>query len=145
MKHRMAVSVLALVGAFVALYLFLWKIGFVGDLSCRTDGCETVQMSAYSEFLGLPVALYGLLGFLSLLAVSLMGLQTNWIHRREPTVLLIILSGIGVAFSAYLTYLEAAVIHAWCQWCVASAIIITAVFFVSVGGALSWPKSEKGA
>ena len=145
MKHRMVASVLALVGIFVALYLFLWKVGLIGDLSCSSAGCETVQTSVYSEFLGLPVALYGLLGFISLLVVSLVGLQPSWIQRREPTFILVALSGIGVAFSGYLTYLEAAVIHAWCEWCVASAIIITAVFFVSVGGALCWPKRKQAA
>jgi uncharacterized membrane protein len=37
-----------------------------------------------------------------------------------------------VAFSAYLTYLEAFVIHAWCQYCVISAILITLIFFASL-------------
>lgn len=142
MKHRMAVSVLSLIGFFVAFYLLLWKIGVLGELACSTGGCETVQTSEYSSFLGVPVALYGVAGFVSLFVLSLVGLQPRWLERREPTVLMTVLSGIGVAFSAYLTYLEASVIHAWCQWCIASAIIITTAFAFSLLGLLTWQANQ---
>ena len=36
---------------------------------------------------------------------------------------------IGLGFSGYLTYLEAYVINAWCQWCVSSAVIMVLAFF----------------
>ncbi len=42
------------------------------------------------------------------------------------------LSLIGFGFSAYLTYLEFGVIDAICQWCVASAVLMTALFALSV-------------
>ena len=138
----MAVTVLSLIGFFVAAYLLLWKIGLFGELACSTGGCETVQTSEYSDFLGFPVALYGVAGFVSMFVVGLAGLQPRWIGRREPTILLIGLSGVGVAFSAYLTYLEASVIHAWCQWCIASAIIVTSVFAISLVGLLTWAVVE---
>jgi uncharacterized membrane protein len=138
----MAAAVLSLVGFFVAFYLLLWKVGALGELACTTSGCETVQASRYSDFLGVPVALYGVAGFLTLLVVSLVGLQPRWLQRREPTILTAALSGVGVAFSAYLTYLEASVIHAWCQWCVVSAILILAVFAFSLLGLLTWQASE---
>jgi len=140
----MVVSVLSLIGIFVAVYLLLWKVGVLGELSCTTSGCETVQTSEYSDFLGLPVALYGTGGFVSLFVVAIAGLQPRWVDRKEPTTLLTVLSGVGVAFSAYLTYLEASVIHAWCQWCVASAILITMVFVVSVVGLWKWPAPKPG-
>jgi uncharacterized membrane protein len=141
----MIVSVLSLVGVFVAGYLLLWKVGALGELACTTSGCETVQTSEYSDFLGIPVALYGVAGFVSLFVVSMVGLQPRWLERREPTVMLTLFSGIGVAYSAYLTYLEASVIHAWCQWCVASAILITLVFAFSLLGWLTWrPSTQEG-
>ena len=142
MKHRMAVTVLSLIGFFVAAYLLLWKLGLFGELACSTGGCETVQTSEYSNFWGMPVALYGAAGFVSMFVVGLVGLQPRWLERREPTILLIGLSGMGVAFSAYLTYLEASVIHAWCQWCITSAIIVTSVFVISLVGLLTWAAVE---
>jgi uncharacterized membrane protein len=64
----------------------------------------------------------------------MVGVQPAWLNRRGPTVLLAVLSGIGFAFTLYLTYLEGAVIHAWCRWCLASAAIITAIFVTSLAG-----------
>jgi uncharacterized membrane protein len=136
----MVTAALALVGVFVALYLLLWKVGAIGSLACAPGGgCETVQTSEYSDFLGLPVSLYGAIGFVAMFAVSLAGLQPRWLDRRTPTAALVGLSGVGVVFSAYLTYLEAAVIHAWCQWCIGSAIIVTGVFVTSLVGLVTWP------
>ena len=53
---------------------------------------------------------------------------------RLPLALLALLSGLGVGFTLYLTYLEFAVIEAWCRWCVSSAAIISAIFVASVVG-----------
>ena len=131
----MVSAALSLVGFFLALYLWLWKIGFVGDaLACGTGACETVQLSSYAIFFGQPVAFWGVLGYLGLFVVSLWGLQPSWSARREPTVALAVLAGLGVAFTAYLTYLEAFVIRAWCRWCLVSAAIIAAVFVVALVG-----------
>ena len=144
MKHRMVIATLSLIGFFVACYLWLWKMGLLGAIMCGTGGCETVQLSEYGEFLGLPVALYGVVGYVFLLAVSLVGLQPRWIGRKEPTLVLLILSGAGVVFAAYLTYLEAAVIGAWCRWCVGSAAIIAVIFVAAIVGwhVVSRPRAE---
>ncbi len=144
----MVTATLALVGFFVALYLSLWKLGVVGNLACGAGGCEYVQTSSYAVVLGVPVAFYGVAGYLALLAVSLVGLQARWADRREPTLVLLALSALGVAFSAYLTYLEAAVIHAWCRWCLVSAALIAAIFLASLvgmrkGKGAGEPRSER--
>jgi uncharacterized membrane protein len=132
MKHRMITAVLSLAGFFVSLYLWLWKVGLLGTIACGDGGCETVQLSEYAAFLGVPVAFHGMVGYLVLMIVSLVGLQPRWVERREPTLLLLLCAGIGVLFAGYLTYLEAAVIHAWCRWCVVSALLIGAIFATSV-------------
>lgn len=134
MTHRMVSAFLALVGFLISLYLWLWKIGVIGVLACGDAGCETVQLSEWSSFLGLPVALWGMLAYSGMLALALLGLQPRWHQRREPTLGLLALSGAGLLFSAYLTYLEAAVIHAWCRWCVVSAVLVTAIFVAALVG-----------
>ncbi len=134
MTHRMVTATLALIGLLVALYLWLWKVGALGVMVCGTGGCETVQLSEYADFLGLPVALYGVVGYLAMFVVSLVGLQPAWAARRGPTLALVALAGVGVLFSGYLTYLEAAVIRAWCRWCVVSAVIVTAILLAALVG-----------
>ncbi len=132
MKCRMATAALSLIGFFISLYLWLWKLGLMGPMVCVSGGCETVQLSQYAVMLGIPVALYGVLGFAGLFLVSITALQDRWVERREPTVLLFLLSSGGVAFAGYLTYLEAFKIHAWCQWCVTCAVLIVLIFLISV-------------
>jgi uncharacterized membrane protein len=133
MKYRMAAALLSLAGFFVSLYLYLYKIGQIGTLACGTGGCETVQTSPFSRFLGLEVALYGVIGYLVLLVLSM-----DMLRRPVAGIssrLLPILSGVGLAFTIYLTYLELFVIKAICRWCVGSAVIITLIFIVAL---LDW-------
>ena len=130
MRTRMAAALLSLAGCFVSLYLYLYKLGYIGTLACGTGGCETVQFSSYSRFLGIEVPLLGLAGYAVLLGLSLLALQQPD-NRRWPG-LLRLLSGGGVAFSAYLTYLELFVIHAICRWCVGSAVIMLLLFIAAL-------------
>jgi uncharacterized membrane protein len=135
-RHRQTIAILALAGFFLSLYLWLWKIGRIGSLQCGTGGCERVQTSAYADFLGVPVAFYGVVGYAALLAVSLVGLQPRWLARREPTFVLLALASLGVAFTGYLSYLEFAVIEAWCRWCLGSAALITAIWVTALAATL---------
>jgi uncharacterized membrane protein len=130
----MVAAVFSLVGFLLSLYLWLWKIGVMGPLACGSGSCEYVQTSSYAYVLGVPVAAVGAAGYLALLGISLLGLQPRWASRREPTLWLAILSGLGLAFTGYLTYLEAFVLKAWCRWCLASAGLILAVFMAAVLG-----------
>jgi len=132
MIYRMSAAVLSLLGLFLSAYLYLYKIGRIGSLACGAGGCETVQQSPWSRFAGLEVSLIGVAGYAGLLVVSLVALQPGPSSRRWPTTLLLLLSGLGVAFTAYLTYLELFVIHAICRWCVGSAVIIFALLVVAL-------------
>lgn len=135
MRHRMAVAVLALVGLLLSTYLLLYKLGFTGPLVCGAAGsCERVQTSRWGVLLGLPVAAYGVGGYLAILGVALLGLQERWQDRAKPTRWLVWLSGAGLAFTLYLKYLELFRIHAICRWCVVSAVLITAIFVLSLVG-----------
>lgn len=128
----MAAALLSLLGVFVALYLYLFKIGRIGALACGTGDCETVQLSRYARFLGVEVSLIGVIGYVGLLALALWALRPGLANLRWPATLLSVLSGIGVVFAVYLTGLELFVIHAICRWCVGSALIITAIFIAAL-------------
>lgn len=133
MRHRQAIAVLALVGLFVALYLWLHALGFGGAIKCgASGGCETVQTSQWAVFLGFPVAFYGVVGYLAVLIVALIALRPATLLDRKWDGLLAGLATVGLLFTAYLTYLELFVIHAICRWCVGSAVIITLIWIVSI-------------
>jgi uncharacterized membrane protein len=144
MKHRQAIALLALVGFAVALYLWLYKIGAIGKLQCGTGECEYVQSSRYAWLFGQPVALYGVVGYLTLLVTALVGLQPRFLGTPGPTRVLAVLSGLGFAFTLYLTYLELFVIHAICRWCVVSAVIITAITTIAVVALFRIPATRTG-
>lgn len=128
----MLVALLALAGVFVALYLTLYKAGVIGQLTCSIGSCETVNTSRWSTLLGLPVAAWGLGFYIVALTISIASTQDRWVDERGPSVLLAALSGWGVLFSLWLTYLELFVINAICMWCVVSAIIVTLIFITSL-------------
>jgi uncharacterized membrane protein len=132
MRSRQAIALLALVGFFVALYLWLHALGVGGALKCGTGGCETVQTSRWAVLFGVPVAFYGVVGYFALLVGALVSLRPAALGDRKWNVMLAGLSTIGLLFTAYLTYLELFVIHAICRWCVGSAVIIAVIWVVAV-------------
>jgi uncharacterized membrane protein len=132
MTYRMTAALLSLVGLFISAYLYLYKIGKIGSLACGTGGCEAVQLSPWSRVAGVEVALIGVLGYAGLLFLSLAALQPALAGQRWPATMLAGLAGLGVLFTGYLTYLELFVIHAICRWCVASGVVILAVFAVAL-------------
>ena len=132
MTKRMMIAALALIGAFVATYLTLYKIGVIGELTCSVQGCETVNTSRWATFLGFPVAAWGVAFYVAMFVVAMIGASRNFEEERNISQALVLMSGIGVLFSAWLTYLELFVIHAVCVWCVTSAVIVTIIFFLSL-------------
>lgn len=130
-KNRMWIAVLSLVGMFIALYLLAHSLGLMGPVLCGIGDCAAVEASPYSRMWGIPVSAFGVVGYVLLLALSLAGLQPRFADSRFVPGLLSLGALLGFGFSLYLTYLEAYVIHAWCQWCVTSAILMTLIFFLS--------------
>ena len=128
----MIVAALALAGIFISLYLTLYKLGIIGELSCSIGSCETVNTSKWSRFLGLPVAAWGLLFYLDVFAIAVVGTFPRFEDERVLSLILVAEAAVGVLFSAWLTYLELGVIHAICVWCVTSAVVVTLILFVSI-------------
>ena len=128
----MIVAALALAGIFISLYLTLYKLGLIGELSCSIGSCETVNTSKWSKFLGLPVAAWGLLFYLDVFVIALVGTLARFENEPVISIVLVAEAVIGVLFSAWLTYLELGVIHAICIWCVTSAVIVTLILLTAI-------------
>lgn len=132
MKNRMVVAALALTGTFVAAYLLLYNLGVFGAIMCGDGGCETVQSSPWAYFLGIPVAGWGLAGYLAIFATAFLGTQPRFATDRWVSIALLALTGVAFHFSVYLSILEEFVIGAWCRWCIVSAVIATLAFGFSL-------------
>jgi uncharacterized membrane protein len=142
-RLRLLMIVLAFVGLGVATYLTV--VHYVGFqiLACAgahggRSSCETVQSSQWSKLAGIPVALLGLIGYVGILGSLLAP------DREESRMATLGLTLIGFGFSAYLTYREGHSIHAWCEWCLSSAAILTALFALSIARYLTAPASGFG-
>ena len=127
MTARRLVALLALAGIFLATYLALYKFGMIGALTCTVGSCETVQLSKWAMFLGLPVAAWGVGFYVAVFVLAMLSLGTP---SRAVRWALLLLAGWGVLFSGWLTYLELYVIHAICMWCVVSAVLTAVIFLL---------------
>jgi len=132
MSKRMILAALSLTGIFLATYLALYKLGIIGNLSCSVGHCETVNLSRWATLVGVPVAVWGVGFYLSVFLVALLGTTDRFADARWVSHALAGLTGWGVVFSAWLTYLELFVIHAICLWCVVSAVLTVVLSLVSV-------------
>jgi uncharacterized membrane protein len=128
----MILGMLALIGVFVSTYLTLFKLGYIGTLKCAVGSCETVNTSRWATFLGVPVAAWGLGFYVAALVLAMLSIQEKYADSRVFSLALVALTGWGVLFSGWLTYLELFVINAICVWCVTSACIVAVMFLVSL-------------
>jgi uncharacterized membrane protein len=118
-RLRAGIGALALVGAGLSTYL-LYVRWTGAALACSTGGCETVQASSYSKVLGVPVALLGLGAYTTIFVCSLF---KNEVVRAAALSTALA----GVAFAAYLLYVQLAAIDAVCEWCLASDALVTLI------------------
>jgi uncharacterized membrane protein len=119
---RGVATFLATFGTGVATYITIADSGG-GSPVCIAGGhgCQTVADSSYSHLLGVNIAVFGIVGYLLLLACALL-------RGDGPRMAGFALSLVGFGYSLYLTYLELFTIEAVCQWCVASAALMTLLF-----------------
>jgi uncharacterized membrane protein len=134
---RVVLGVLAAAGLLISVYLTWVHLARVAPVCVGgIGGCETVQSSRYATVLGVPVSVLGLVGYTGLLFSAVL--------RGELGVYLgFLIALVGTLLSAYLTYLEVFVIHAICQWCVASAAIIVAALICAALTAWRLTKNER--
>ena len=141
---RVAMAVLATVGAIDTGSITLERWGWLGNLSCPggADGCDKVLASPWGTLLGQPLSLYGLLAYgavliLALLPLVLRGESKARIGPLSWWGLLLLSTGMAV-FSLVLMGVMVLKIQAFCFFCVLSACLSLALFVLSLVGG-EWP------
>ncbi|HWJ50631.1 MAG TPA: vitamin K epoxide reductase family protein [Solirubrobacteraceae bacterium] len=123
---RITLTVLTVIGLGVASYLTYVHYSGIKPVCTAGGSCLKVQTSVYSKLAGVPVALIGLLGYIGILGSLLVPESEN---SRLATMAFTL---VGFGFSAYLTYRELFSIHAICEWCASSAVILTVMMCLSI-------------
>ncbi|HWH12972.1 MAG TPA: vitamin K epoxide reductase family protein [Solirubrobacteraceae bacterium] len=116
---RKAMIGLGVIGLGVAIYLTYIHYAGIKPVCTAGTSCLKVQSSVWSKLAGVPVALMGLIGYVAILGSLVLP------DREQTRQATLVLSLIGFGFSGYLTYRELFSIHAICEWCASSAVILT--------------------
>jgi uncharacterized membrane protein len=123
-RLQIAIVVLCLLGIADAGYLTYVHYAGIKVACLSSGGCETVQASRWAKLDGIPVSVLGLVGYISIL----LSLPVRGELGRAAAFGIAL---IGFGFSMYLTYRELFTIKAICQWCVGSAVLMTALAIIT--------------
>jgi uncharacterized membrane protein/thiol-disulfide isomerase/thioredoxin len=127
-----AIPFLVLVGLGIAAYLAYVEITRVEAVCGPIGECNLVQSSPYARILGIPVAVLGVLHYLT---IGVLWVGQRYLGRRLANLTMLGMLGLtlfGTLFSIYLTCLEIFVVHAICTWCLGSAVTTTVLMLLVV-------------
>jgi uncharacterized membrane protein len=129
------IQLLAVPGLIIAFYLLLYHNGDLVNV-CKPSGwddCGKVSGpdAPYASIGPIPVALIGLAGYITIFLATWL---RDWIAMLDDYIpeVMVGLTGIAFLFSLGLTGLEIFVIQAICRFCVLSALLVTAMFILSI-------------
>ncbi|HEY1854314.1 MAG TPA: vitamin K epoxide reductase family protein [Solirubrobacterales bacterium] len=136
---RRIIAFVAALGIGVATYIAIADANS-GAPTCLAGGtgCETVAKSSYSHIAGINIAIFGIAGYILLLLSAFVASDYGRLGGFA-----VALGGFG--FSVYLTYLEIFKIEAICQWCVASAVLMTIQFLLNATRLIGYAGTDAGA
>jgi uncharacterized membrane protein len=123
---RIAMIAIATIGLGVASYLTYVHYSGIQPVCSAGGSCLQVQTSIYSKLAGVPVALIGLIGYVVILGSLLLP------ESEESRFATMTFTVVGFGFSAYLTYRELFSIHAICEWCASSAVMMTVLACLAI-------------
>lgn len=126
------VPALIVLGLGVSIYLSYVELTQTSAVCGPVGDCNAVQQSNYARLFGiLPIGLFGFIGY-ALIGLSWLAKTYGPTHsQRNFTRIIWGLSGFGILFSIYLTFLEPFVIGATCAWCLTSAVVMLFIFWTS--------------
>ncbi len=121
--------IVSLLGFIDATYLTIKHFSGEAITCSLTNGCDAVTNSVYSEIFGIPLALAGALYYLLIFLLAIYYFDT-----KKQIILknISFLTPIGLIASAYFTYIQAFILHAWCQYCIGSAITSSLLFLTGM-------------
>ncbi len=128
-SYQIVMVVVALFGFADAMYLTAHHYFGIPLVCGPFSGCETVTSSVYSEFFGIPVALFGALYYVTLFGLLIFALEFS---SRTYFKLACAFTLLGFLFSCGFVFIMAFILQAWCTYCLLSAISSTVLFILGM-------------
>lgn len=125
-KLPVAAAIVAVVGIADSVYLTVHHFTAEPVPCSIVEGCEQVLTSSYAEIAGIPLAGFGAAAYFiafSLALLTAFGDSRMW----KPFGVHVTLMAL---FSGWLLYVQAALIGAFCQFCLLSAVTTFVLFFL---------------
>ena len=140
-RLKLATIALSVIGLLVAIYMTIFKFTnaeLQAAMCVGSHGCIAVNGSAYSEIRGIPVAVLGVLGYLSILAMLYLEARPGF-FQTNGSMILFTLTLAGFLFTVWLIFVEVALIKAYCPFCITSQVAMTLIFILSVVRVINQP------
>jgi len=137
--YRASVALVVL-GLLVSIYMTIYKYSGNDNMCLGSGDCHTVNASRYSEVNGIPVAVFGIGGYLAILAVLYFE-NRNRFFRDNATLMVFGMALTGFLFTVWLIYVEIALLKAICPFCVTSQVSMTLIFILAVWRLIRQPQS----
>ena len=126
-----AMIALVIIGLAVSVYMTIYKYTGNDGMCLGSGDCSTVNASRFSEVNGIPVAVFGIVGYAAILTV-LFYENKNEFFRKNGTLLVFGMSLTGFLFTLWLVYVELEILKAICPFCVTSQVAMTIIFIIAV-------------
>ncbi|MFZ1702543.1 MAG: vitamin K epoxide reductase family protein [Pyrinomonadaceae bacterium] len=127
-KLPLAAAIVALVGLADSVYLTVHHYTAEPVPCSIIEGCEQVLTSSYAEIAGIPLAGFGAAAYFVAFSFALLtafGDKRMWkLFGAQATIM--------AGFSLWLLYVQGALIGAFCQFCLLSAISSIVLFILFV-------------
>jgi uncharacterized membrane protein len=128
--YRVSVGLVVL-GLAVSIYMTIYKVTSNNAMCLGSGDCSTVNASRYSEVYGIPVAVFGVLGYLAILVTHYFE-KSNQFFKQNGTLMIFGMALTGFLFTLWLVYVEVALLKALCPFCVTSQAAMTVIFLIAV-------------
>lgn len=130
-KLYIASIALVIIGLLVSIYMTVYKFSGNDGMCLGSGDCSTVNASVFSEVNGIPVAVFGIVGYVAILSVHLFE-NRNMFFKKNATLLIFGMALTGFLFTLWLVYVELVLLKAICPFCVTSQVAMTLIFILAV-------------
>ncbi len=137
-RLKQVTIVLTVLGLLVAIYMTVYKLTNNDSMCLGLGGCSIVNASGYSEVRGIPVAVFGVIGYLSILALFYLEGKPGF-FQTNGSMLQFAITLTGFLFTVWLIYVEVALLKAYCPFCITSQAAMTLIFILTVIRVLKQP------